>query len=263
MGKLLEKLDKVSQTSNAGIGFLGGRPSGHAPRPIGLLVSVKTADVAAAAAAVKNGADGVIALGWKSGATLSDLKTAVVDAALGVELPSDAGAGALKEAQEAGAAFVLASSTLRARALLDEAEKLDIVLALDLPRDDMAMLLLRGQSLAPAQLGLLNSGLGAGEIARMSVADFARMRLVVESLRFPLLISLKEAIAAEDAVTLTRLGFAGVVLASQGTAEQVGTQIQSLREALEQVPTPKGERGDVRLGGFAAGGGERRDTGGE
>jgi len=83
MGKLLEKLDKVSQTSNAGIGFLGGRPSGHAPRPIGLLVSVKTADVAAAAAAVKNGADGVIALGWKSGATLSDLKTAVVDAALG------------------------------------------------------------------------------------------------------------------------------------------------------------------------------------
>jgi hypothetical protein len=86
----------------------------------------------------------------------------------------------------------------------------------------------------------------------MSVADFARMRLIDESLRFPLLISLKEAIAAEDAVTLTRLGFAGIVLASQGTAEQIGTQIQSLREALEQVPTPKGEKGDVRLGGFAS-----------
>jgi hypothetical protein len=263
MGKLLEKLDKVSQTSNAGIGFLGGRPSGHAPRPIGLLVSVKVADVAAASAAVKNGADGVIALGWKSGASLSDLKTAADDAALGVELPADAGAGALKEAQDAGAEFVLAPATLRARALLDEVEKLDVVLALDLPRDDMELLLLRGQSLAPAQLGLLHNGLGASEIAHMSVADFARMRLVVESLRFPLLLSLKEAIAAEDAVTLARLGFAGVVLASQGTAEQIGTQIQSLREALEQIPTPKGERGDVRLGGFAAGGAERRDAGGD
>jgi hypothetical protein len=252
MGKLLEKLDKVSQTSNAGMGFLGGRTSGHAPRPIGLLVSVKVTDVSAASAAVKNGADGVIALGWKFGASLADLKTAAGDAAFGVALPADAGAGALKDAQDAGAEFVLAPSALRARALLDEAEKLDVVLELDLPRDDMAMLLLRGQSLAPAQLGLLNTGLGANEIARMSIVDFARMRLVAESLRFPLLISLKEAIAAEDAVTLTRLGFAGVVLASQGTAEQVGTQIQSLREALEQVPTPKGETGDVRLGGFAA-----------
>ena len=63
-----------------------------------------------------------------------------------------------------------------------------------------------------------------------------------------------------SAVTLTRLGFAGVVLASQGTAEQVGTQIQSLREALEQVPTPKGEKGDVRLGGFAAGGASLREA---
>jgi hypothetical protein len=254
MGKLLEKLDKVSQTSNAGIGFLGGRPSGHAPRPIGLLVSVQVSDVAAASAAVKNGADGVLALGWKSGASLADLKAAAGEAALGVELPADAGAGALKEAQEAGAEFVLAPSTLRARALLDEVDKLDVILALDLPRDDMAMLLLRGQSLAPAQLGLLRADLGANEIAHMSIADFARMRLIVESLRFPLFISLKEAIAAEDAVTLTRLGFAGIALASHGTAEQVGTQIQSLREALEQVPTPKGEKGDVRLGGFAAGG---------
>jgi hypothetical protein len=217
MGKLLEKLDKVSQTANAGIGFLGGRPSGHAPRPIGLLASVKVTDVSAVSAAVKNGADGIIALGWKSGASLADLKTAAGDAALGVELPADAGAGALKEAQDSGADFVLAPSSLRARALLDEVEKLDVVLELDLPRDDMAVLLLRGQSLAPAQLGLLNTGLGASEIAHMSVADFARMRLIDESLRFPL--------------------------------------IQSLREALEQVPTPKGEKGDVRLGGFAASGG--------
>src|SRR5690348_6020915 len=161
MGKLLEKLDKVSQTSNAGIGFLGGRPSGHAPRPIGLLASVKVTDVSAASAAVKNGADGIIALGWKSGASLADLKTAAGDAALGVELPADAGAGVLKEAQDAGADFVLAPSALRARALLDEVEKLDVVLELDLPRDDMAVLLLRGQSLAPAQLGLLNTSLGA------------------------------------------------------------------------------------------------------
>jgi len=125
------------------------------------------------------------------------------------------------------------------------------------------LLLVRGQSLAPAQLGLLNTGLGSTEIARMSVADFARMRLVVESLRFPALISLKEAVAAEDALTLTRLGFAGVVLASQGTPEQIGTQAQSLREALEQVPTQKTERGDVTLGGYATGGAERRDAGGE
>ena len=170
MGKLLEKLDKVSQTSNAGIGFLGGRPSGHAPRPIGLLASVKVTDVSAVSAAVKNGVDGIIALGWKSGASLADLKTAAGDAALGVELPADAGAGALKEAQDAGADFVLAPSALRARALLDEVEKLDVVLELDLPRDDMEVLLLRGQSLAPAQLGLLNTGLGATEVNLVRVA---------------------------------------------------------------------------------------------
>jgi hypothetical protein len=260
MGKLLEKLDKVSQTSNAGIGFLGGRAQGHAPRPIGLLVSVKVTDVATASAAVKNGADGVIALSWKSGVSLADLKTAAGDVALGVELPEDAGAGALKASLDAGADFILASLTARARALLDEAEKLDVVLALDLPKDDMELLLLRGQSLAPAQLGLLNTSLSASDIARMSVADFARMRLVVESLRFPLLITLKEAVSTEDAVTLARLGFAGAVLESQGTADQVGTQMQSLREALEQVPTPKGERGDVRLGGFSAGGAGRQET---
>ena len=70
----------------------------------------------------QNRADGVIALGWKSGVALADLKTAAGDAALGVELPADAGAGALKEAQDAGAEFILAPLTLRARALLDEAE---------------------------------------------------------------------------------------------------------------------------------------------
>jgi len=260
MGKLVDKLEQIGQATGSGFGFLGGRAPARKPRPAAVFVALGTGDAASAEAAAKNGADGVILTDWAPGADLGAIKAALGDkgAIWGVELGADAAVDKemLKGLADAGAGFAIVESSASARALFAKVEKFDLVAAMAPPKDDMALLLIRGQSLLPVRAALLRADLGARDVARLSVAEYARLRLVVESLRFPALLTLKEAPEEADVATLVHLGADGLVVAGKGSAAQLGAQVKALIEALEKTPTPKEERANVLLGGLSGGAGQ-------
>ena len=74
---------------------------------------------------------------------------------------------------------------------------------------------------------------------------------MVESLRFPVLLSLNAVPADEDVATLVHLGIDGLVLPGQAAnPQQLGAQVKALREALEKTPTPKEEHENVFIAGL-------------
>jgi hypothetical protein len=254
MGKLVDKLHKVSQGAGSTLGFLGGRAPAQKPRPAALLVVVDVDDAAVAEAAVKSGADGLIVANWTPQAGLGAMKSLLdaKDLVWGVELAASAGdAGLLKRAADAGAGFALLDPGSSARLLFEEIEKFDLIGAIEMPTSELGLLLIRGQSLLPVQVGLLQPEIAPREVARMTVADYTRLRLVIESLRFPMLLTLQTAPEAEDVKTLVHLGIAGVVLKGQGAAAQTfGAQVKALRETLEKTPAPKEDRDNVLISGL-------------
>src|SRR5262249_28271619 len=115
----------------------------------------------------------------------------------------------------------------------------------------------RGENLLPAQIAILRTHLTNSDLLRMSVADFARLRLVCESLRFPTLITLAEAPETAYVRALARLSIGGLVLpGADVSADQLGAQVQALREELEKTPIKSEDRGSVAIGGLVQAGGQ-------
>ena len=258
MGKLVDKLRQVGQGSGSGMGFLGPRTPAQAPRPAAVLVSLGAGDVAAAEAAVKNGADGIIVTRWKPGTELGKLHAAVQSSAVwGVEAgDARTGSDALKSAQEAGASFALIGQSAPARLLVESLDGFDYVVAVDPPSDDLGLVLLRAENLLPAQVALLQLRLSNADLASMSVGAFARLRLMCEGLRFPVLVTLAQAPDAAHVRTLVRIGADGIVLPGEGvSASALGQQVQALREQLEKTPLDDKDRSEVAIGGLMAAGG--------
>src|SRR5262249_44870581 len=212
-------------------------------------------DRAAAEAAAQNGADALIVTGWQPGADLSKVNAALAasGAIWGVEY---AGAGiyndgALKSAQEAGASFAIIAQAASAHALFEELETFDRVAEVAMPKDDLALLTLRAENLLPVQVALVQTQLASSDLATMTVADFTRLRLVCESLRFPTLLTLTGAPEAAHVRTFVRLGVRGLVLPAAGiSADRLGTQVKSLREQLEQTPRRDEDHTPVTIGGL-------------
>lgn len=256
MGKLVDKLQQVRQSTGSGIGFFGrAQTVTSKPRPSAVVVSLGAKDIAGAEAAVKAGADALLVTGWTPKSDLSAFTTATGagNALLGVWLAEgESGAyGTLKQAQQAGASFAVVGANASAHMLFEEVERFDRVVTLDVPHDDMALLLLRVQNLAPAQVALLRVGLNANAIAKMTIAEYTRLKLVVESLRFPVLATLDGAPEMHSVPVLARLGFAGLVLPGAGVGPAaLGTQVSTLREELERTPIPHEESESALLGGL-------------
>lgn len=212
-----------------------------------------------AQAAVENGADALLISGWTAGTRAESLKAALEGSAAiwGVELAAEAAGedGILKRAQEAGASFAVLASGAPARTLFEEVDEFDRVLALDPPRDDLGLLLLRTQNLLPMQAALVRTDLSADALARLDVAGFARLSVVVESLQWPALVTLAEAPRPESVTTAVRLGAAGLVLSgASSSASAVGAAVQALREQLEKTRVPREGKSMVFLGGLAGAG---------
>ena len=256
MGKLIDKLQQVRQSSSSGIGFFGrSQAAGSKPRPAAIVVSVGAKDAAAAQSAVKAGADALLFTGWTPKSDLSAF-TAAASAGttlLGVGLAEgeSGGYGTLKQLRDAGASFAVVGAGASAHMLFEELDRFDRVVTFDAPGDDMALLLLRVQNLAPAQAALLRVGLSASAIAKMSVTDYTRLKFAVESLRFPILATLDGAPETHSLPILARLGFAGLVLSGAGVGpDALGTQVTTLREELERTPISHDESGSALLGGL-------------
>lgn len=256
MGKLIDKLQQVRQSSSSGIGFFGRSQAAAAkPRPAAIVVSVGAKDTAAAQSAVKAGADALLFTGWTPKSDLSAFvaATSAGTTLLGVGLAENesGGYGTLKQLRDAGASFAVVGAGASAHMLFEELDHFDRVVTFDAPHDDMALLLLRVQNLAPAQVALLRVGLSASAIAKMSIADYTRLRFAVESLRFPVLATLDGAPEAQSVPILARLGFAGLVLSGAGVGpDALGTQVTTLREELERTPISHDESGSTLLGGL-------------
>jgi hypothetical protein len=255
MGKLVDKLREVTTASGGGLGFFGrGHAPGRAVRPAALLAAGGRDDLAALRAAAESGADGVIVAGWTaSGAGVADLAAALRAGAgiWGVRLGRDYAPGALAAARDQGAAFAVLDQGLPASALFEEAEQLDLVVAIEPPREDLALLALRAVNLLPVQAALLETGLSSAGLERLTIADFNRLQLVNESLRFPALCSIQGAPAAGHVRALVELGAAAIVLGAAGVAAgEIGQQVRAALAALEKTPAPRGREGTALLSGM-------------
>lgn len=241
MGKLVEKLHTVTQASSSGMGFLSpSRAPERKARPAALLVIGGADDTTALRAAVENGADGVILSGWSNGGVVAaELMEALRkrEAVWGVALEEGYEAGALKAAQEEGASFAVLTQGLPASALLEEIEKFDLVVAIQPPRDDLALLSLRAANLLPVQAVLVDAQFTPADLARISIADFTRLRMVAESLVFPTLVTLQGTPSNSDTRTLIQIGADALVLSAAGaTASAMAQQVPALIAELERTP---------------------------
>lgn len=257
MGKLVEKLQQVGQASGGGFGFLRTRGPERAPRPAAVFVSLGVKDVAGAEAAVKNGVDGILVSGWKPGADLSGIKGAVESngAVWGVEYSGEgkAAGDALKSLQDAGADFAIIAGEAPAGLLFEELEQFDLGVATEVPKDDLGLVLQRAENLLPVRVALVQTRLTNGDLERLTVNEFARLRLVCEALRFPTLMTVDDAPEGSSVRLLVRMGVNGIVLAGTGVSgETLGAQVKALREALEKIPMrdEDHERGSVAIGGL-------------
>jgi hypothetical protein len=174
--------------------------------------------------------------------------------------------GALKRAKDSGASFVVLAPSAPAVTLFEETDGFDVVAQVELPRDDLGLALVRAENLLPLQGVMLSARISSADVARMTVAEYARLRLACEALRFPVLLPLAD--APQDALVkpLVRLGIGGLVLQGAGVApDTIGTQVRALREQLERTPLRDDDRegGTVAIGGLMEASGTslpRRET---
>jgi hypothetical protein len=257
MAKLIEKLHAVTQTSSGGMGFFA-RPQAPArkARPVAVFVAGGASDNNALNTALANGADGAIITGWRANATAPaglDGALKAHDAIWGVELDAESGGDALKAARDQGAAFAILGAQAPAGALFEELEKFDRVITLDPPRDDLALLTLRAVNLLPAQAALVRADFTPSGLAKLNVADFTRLQLLWESLRFPSLVTLAGMPDAAALRLLVQLGADALVVSAAGAAApSLGDQVKALLTALEGIPARRegGEGGALLTGLF-------------
>lgn len=261
MGKLLDKLRHVSQVNGTGFGFLGARTEARKPRPAAVVVTLSTADIAAAEAITKAGVDAVIVTDWRPGADLAQFKAALGSGdsspVWGVELsaPETTSPAALEAAHNAGAAFVVMSQQTPASALVaaQPLDGLETVVAIEPPRDDLGLLLVRAENLLPADAAILRAQLSPADLSTMDVGGFARLRLLNESLRFPVLFTVTQAPDEAQTRLLARVGVRGVILPGVKTAgAALAEQVRTLREYLERTPANDDDRTGVAIGGLMA-----------
>lgn len=261
MGKLLDKLRQVSQVAGAGFGFLGARAETRKPRPAATVVTLSTADIAAAEAVAKAGVDAVIVTDWRPGADLAQFKAALAagdnSPVWGIDLsaPETTSLAALEAAHSAGAAFVVMSQQTPASVLVavQQLADLETVVAIEPPRDELGLLLVRAENLLPASAAVLRAELSPADLTTMDIGGFVRLRLINESLRFPVLVTVTQAPDETQTRLLVRLGAHGIILpgtTTSGTA--LAEQVSTLREHLERSPANEGDRADVAIGGLMA-----------
>ena len=262
MGKLVEKLHQVGQTTGNRFGFMGrAEAEAHPPRPAALLVALGAGDTATAEASIKAGADGFLITDWSPNSDIDRMKATFQPGGTlwGVEYAgaSVAPEGVQKAAAEAGAGFLLIGPSAPAAVLFDEDQRLDLMVVVDIPRDDAALLLIRSENLLPAHAALIQLPSNPAALSKMTVNEFARLRWVFETVRFPTLVRLNEAVQAETIKALVHLGAEGIIVSgATGKPDVVAKQVQMIGETLQTLPVGESRRSSVAIGGFISGAGE-------
>jgi len=266
MGKLLDILNQVGKVSSAGIGFLGQRAQTRA-KPAMIIVALASADTALTEGAVKGGAEAVLLPAPEGRRSLTEqikAQGAMLEALRGssaiVGLALEGVQSALEDSDLAGAAqagidFVTLSMMAPARLLDHEDEKLDKVVTLSLPHDDLFMLFLRGVNLLPVSAIQFEPAFSADGLRVLTLAEHVRYRLMRESLRFPVLGTVEGALDTVETRVLVEMGLQGVVLrvGAGETPDALRERVVKLRRLLEEAPKPEGSGAGVPSVGTLAG----------
>ncbi len=242
MGKLIETLQRAGKSSGAAIGFTGHAQAAQ-PKAAAILVSAATRDDAL----VQAGADIVIApMTATIGASKADEVALGVDAST-VELLT---AQDLRSAHEKGAEFAILAPTASSRALTAKIDQFDRVIRVTPPADDPMLITIRALNLLEMQAALLDLQLGERELATLTIEDFAKLRVLSETLRFPTFVTVREVPNEEDLRTVVKLGVQGIWLTKATPAT-----VTLLRERLESMPRESDSMPPISPVSF---GGERR-----
>jgi hypothetical protein len=237
------------------MGFMPRRENADKPRPAAVLVSLRAQDVGAAEAAAKAGADAIILAGWKPGGDITAFKAAAESGKTlwGVRYDGAGNDEPMAAAKAAGAGFILLSEEAAVGALFDEDNPLDRIVSIAAPETEWELLTLRAVNTLPAQAALVALPKGVAALRGLPTQAFARLALIAQSLRFPLLAEVDEAPDLIASRALVRLGIDGIVLSGVGVeSSALASQIQAVRADLEKIPPlSKGE--GVNLGALPTG----------
>ena len=253
MGRLVDKLREIGQGSNAGLGFFGtSRAAARKARPMGVLLIGGSGDAAALKAGLEAGADAVVLAGWTpTSASFTNLIGSLGKEMLwGVEPGSDLTSGTLRAASEAGACFAVLGPDAPASALFVEADTCDVVASIQAPADELGLLGLRAVNLLPIQAVLVETRLRGASLDSLSLTEFMRLRTVVESVRFPSLVTVDGSLNEAGAKTLVQLGADAVVLSAASAGASIGQQVRSLIATLEATPAPHRSENGALLSGL-------------
>jgi hypothetical protein len=231
VGKLIDTLHRAGKAFGPSIGFGINQSQASGKLKAAALIADTAADEAAISAVLKAGADALI---LPAGSETDAAKASEV--AWGIDLRSQTpkNADALKKLHGKGADFILLAQTTSFRPLNERIEHLERVLTITPPTDDPFLINFRAYNLVEADIAILDLKLSARRLAELTVESFAHLRLYVETLRFPTIITLADEPAKEDFATLVRLGAQGIWL--PGAKPEA---ITSMRVALENVPREK------------------------
>jgi hypothetical protein len=231
VGKLIDTLHRAGKAGGPSIGFGINRSQTSGKPKAAALIADTAADEATMSAILKAGADALIL----PAAAETDAAKAS-DVAWGLDLRSQSvkNVDALKKLHEKGADFVLLSQSTSFRALNERIEHLERVLTITPPSDDPFLINFRAFNLVEADIAVLDLKLNARRLAELTVESFVQLRMYIETLRFPTIITLADEPAKDDFATLVRLGAQGIWL--PGAKPEV---ITSMRVALENVPREK------------------------
>ena len=226
MGKLVDTLQRAGKNTGSAIGFTGRAQSSNKPKAAAIIVTASAdADVAAL---VKAGADVVVI---PANAQSSAAKAAGVAWGIDARQHEKLNVADLRAWHEQGADFVLLPATVAVRVLSEPVEHLERALIIAPPQDDPLLIAFRALNLLEVDVAVLVLQLSAKDVANMQVPDFTRLRTLNETLRYPVILTVREIPASEDMHTLVRLGAQGLWLANATVAT-----VTQFREALEQIP---------------------------
>jgi hypothetical protein len=210
-----------------------------------VLVSLRAQDVGAAEAAAKAGADAIILAGWKPGGDITAFKAAAESGKTlwGVRYDGPGDDEPMAAAKAAGAGFILLGEEAAVGALFDEENPLDRVVSITAPQTELELLTLRTVNALPAQAALVALPKGVAALRSLPTQAFARLAIIAQSLRFPLLAEVDEAPDLIASRAIVHLGIDGIVLSGVGVESgALASQIQAVRSDLEKIPPlSKGE----------------------
>ncbi len=263
MGKLIETLQRVGKPSGGGIGFLGRAQAQTKPKAAGLVVALSQPDTGAVEAVARAGADGVLFIVQNGGSVASSVEPYYEAAAAlratnlpwGLDLADVAEAlepKVFKTLREGGVDFVTFPLNAPARLLQERPEGLDRIVTLGEQRDDPYLLLARAVNLLSVQAVLFEFGWSVDRLRHLTIEELLRYRMLRETLRFPVLVSVKGKPGSDEVRTLMKLGISGVVVqpARDERMAALAQRVAALREELERVPGPEADEEVPSIGQF-------------